>query len=1066
MRGARLLGLAALLISAAAAAEEAAPRFTLRVGDHPGFGRVVLDVPSGTAPRYSVERNGERLRLRLPADAVVDVSKVRRVPRNVAALLPEQEGLAIALRGEQVRVRHYLLDSRIVIDLHDASGTDTPRPATPPRDGSRTARNEPHTETTSGVPRTRSGTLPAAAATLSTTALPAAMAPSDATAQVATPPHAPLVAQASTPATDAASSATPAAATRRPRDAGGTSARGAGSGSAASSARDEPVPVLQEGLTAAARTAEAPRPDPTADARLPAAASGIPLASAVLATAVEAGAGQGAEPPPAVRLAPADATAVRLVFGPRGQPPAMVLPFGEEAGIAVLRRGETILVVLDVPRPLNLAALRGDPVFAGTEARTVAGGTVLSLRLAAPAGLTVRRRDGAWTLTPNPAVPAPPDQPGIEVRTDAAGRHLLLPAPNAGRIVAVNDPETGLPLLVGTVRDAGLAVPQLRRLPEVDLLPTLVGLAALARSDRITLRVTPEGIAIATATGSLALDAAVTAMELAPGMTRLFAFPSLPVAMLFDRLRGEQAAIRAAPPLARAPLRRAAAETLLALGLPHEAQGMLAIALSEDPAAAEDPILAALSGAAALIAGRPSEAEGLSRDDLPARDETILWRGLRDAVRGEMRNAASALAATLPLVLTYPEGLRARLLAPVAEALAEGGEVAALRRLVAGGVNRPELALARARLDEAEGRRDEALNGYAQVAEGRDRRARAQALGRATEARLAAGSLTPAEAAQALEASLFAWRGDAWEINQRLRIAALRQEAGDLLGAMALLRETEQLFPETREAVRPRIEAVFLEALAREAPLAAVALHDAHPDLLPPDARGEAALITLAERLLALDLPGRAAVLLRGAMDRAAAGSPQRAELGLRLAEVHLSEGEAAAALAALSASSADALPAPLARMRAIAAARAESRLGNGAAAIAGLRALGTEGTEPLAELLAAARDWAGAARAQATHLEATLPPLPAPLRDEDRRGVLRLAALMALSGEAEGLRHLAATQGTRMAEGPLADAFAALTADPLQGVADLPRLQRELRLFRELPGRLEALRAPRLATR
>ena len=42
-----------------------------------------------------------------------------------------------------------------------------------------------------------------------------------------------------------------------------------------------------------------------------------------------------------------------------------------------------------------------------------------------------------------------------------------------------------------------------------------------------------------------------------------------------------------------------------------------------------------------------------------------------------------------------------------------------------------------------------------------------------------------------------------------------------------------------------------------------------------------------------------------------------------------------------------------------------------------------------------------------------------------------------------------------------LAEAFAVLTSDPLRGVADLPRLQREIGVLRQLPSRLEALRGP-----
>jgi hypothetical protein len=69
------------------------------------------------------------------------------------------------------------------------------------------------------------------------------------------------------------------------------------------------------------------------------------------------------------------------------------------------------------------------------------------------------------------------------------------------------------------------------------------------------------------------------------------------------------------------------------------------------------------------------------------------------------------------------------------------------------------------------------------------------------------------------------------------------------------------------------------------------------------------------------------------------------------------------------------------------------------------------------------------------------------------------------LAGDAAGLaalRPLAA----RLPAGPLAEGFGALTAEALKGLADLPRLSREQQLFRNLPRRLEALRAGAPVTR
>ena len=111
-------------------------------------------------------------------------------------------------------------------------------------------------------------------------------------------------------------------------------------------------------------------------------------------------------------------------------------------------------------------------------------------------------------------------------------------------------------------------------------------------------------------------------------------------------------------------------------------------------------------------------------------------------------------------------------------------------------------------------------------------------------------------------------------------------------------------------------------------------------------------------------------------------------------------------------------------------------------------------------------QDWISAAAAFAGHLRDVLPPAPAPLDDAQRRLVLRQAALLVLAGEEAALAAWRGDFASRLQGGPLAEAFTLLTADQQRGLADLPRLQRELQLFRSMPSRLEALRAGGPVTR
>jgi hypothetical protein len=478
--------------------------------------------------------------------------------------------------------------------------------------------------------------------------------------------------------------------------------------------------------------------------------------------------------------------------------------------------------------------------------------------------------------------------------------------------------------------------------------------------------------------------------------------------------------------------------------------------MRDDPRAAQDPWARALHGAAALTAGRVGEADGLLDARLPETDELALWRGLLAAARGE--DGAARIAAAAPLLRIWPEPLRSRFGPLAAEALAAGGEADAARRLLAGQEASPRYALARARLLEDSGEREAAIAAYEDVVAGRDRRRRADAMRRLAELRLATGALDAAGAAAAMEAVLAGWRGDARERDTRIRLAELRLLAGDPRGAFDALREAEQHFPDAVATLRPRQAEALLAAIRHEPPIAAVALFDTHAALLPAGEPAERALVTLAERLAALDLADRARRVLGQAVARAAPGEP-RARLGLAQARLALGANDAGGARAALADTDAEGLPDDLRGERIRQDARALAAMGALDQAAERFREAGPAALPELAELLAARQDWPGASAALGAYLAATIP-AAGDLDDEARRLLARHAALLALAGDEAGLAALRAAEAGRMRGGAYGDAFAVITAERIGGVADLPRLRRELEVARAFPSRLDGLRA------
>ena len=846
---------------------------------------------------------------------------------------------------------------------------------------------------------------------------------------------------------------------------------GAEAGTAAPAARPPPTappPRDATPLPSQAATASAPAP-PVADVSRPGpgpntGASPQVAPASTPPTPVVTPSPPPAPPPAPAQVQPAPAARPLVVVPPRRTTPvallaegrAISLDLGAETSAAVFRHGDWVIAVFDRPEALDLSQLQGSAIFRSMEARQTGDATILQMRLAAPGTLRPRRDGNAWVMEAfRDAVDANRALTAIAPELDQGPPvRLVLRAARPGRSVNVLDPETGSPLLVGTLREAGQAVAIGRRQPEFQLLPAMLGVAVLPKGDNIQLRALNDRFILqASGMDSLRLgaDAGREPLAEAATLSRIMDLPSANAATLLERLRTASANITEAGPLGRSEARRHAAETLLALGMAQEAQAMATLALQEDPRAGADARLITVQAAAALVAGREAEARQLENPQMPSSDETTLWRGFLAAARGDHAVAGPAIAASLPLLLSYPRPLAQRLIPIAMESLAAAGELTAANRLGDADPDNPSLHLARGMVAEADGRIEDALTAYRQAIQGRDRLRRARAIRRSVELRLAVGQLDAAGATAELEAALFAWRGDADEMNARIRLAELQREAGNGRAAFELLQETQRFFPERENDLRPHLRAAFAAALQSAPPLTAAAFYDAHPEFLSEDAAGIRSVLVLADRLAALDLVDRASAVLRDALGRLT-DPAARKPVSTKLAALRLSEGDAPGALAALDAATegnGEEVERSILRGRALA------RAGNRRVAEGVLSELGDDGAEALAEIRAEVQDWSGAASAMMQHIGAKIPPAPAPLSPAMRRDLARAAAYAAMGNDTNALAQLRDNYGARMQGGPLAEAFALLTSESLRGVQDLPRLQREISQLRLLPQRL-----------
>ena len=838
-----------------------------------------------------------------------------------------------------------------------------------------------------------------------------------------------------------------------------------------------PTPTPPAEKTAAKTEKPAPKPEkPTVVARAPAAppnpspptpapvaappptpivvAAALPTPPST-ATPKEAAAPppeQGAQTPTTKPGEPVALIARRTTPPPGVDGVAFTVPFAATVGAAMFVRGDRAFVVFDERRPIDMAALRADTPFSSATVRLSQAATLIQFTLPADKNAALVQTPLGWTVAAVSV--APPIQPIYPSLTD--GR-MNFPADKPSEVVSIADPETNATLLVGTQRRPGQAIPAARRTVEFILPRTLQGVVVEPLADSIALRVTPGGFALTGPASGLNIvppSARGDAMAAAAKLSRRFEFSTAPAEDLLRQLSRQISAAANAPARARGPLRQAAAQTMLSLGMSAEAQALLRVTAGQDPKEAASAETIGSLAIASLLAGRPDDAAGIADPALNGTDDVLFWRGIRTAMQKDgTPEAVTAFAATGPLALTFPPPIRDRVLALVVETLIEGGDLASATRLLNQRKDDPQLAYARALRAQAEGDVETALKLLDEVAAGRDQLARAKAAWRAVELRLSSHKIDNAQAADALDKLMYVWRGDRRDLALRERLAELRQMSGAWKPALSILRQAEADFPDRAQRLKGRMRSVFATMLDGDAaekipPLEFIAMAEQNADLMPDGSNNEALDERLADRLLALELPKRAEVLLDRLMLGAQAGE-KRAGYGARLASLRLREGDPAGALTALVASSAGAVPQDLARQRVVIAASAHARQGNVAGAVALLEPIKSAATdEARASILEQANDWAGATRALSDLVEHIVPETGA-LAEQHKRALLRLATAAARANDSETLARLRAGQTPRMGDGPMADMFRLLTAEPVRGAEDLPRAAQEAGLAR-----------------
>lgn len=955
------------------------PTIVVRTGEHPGFSRIVFDWVETVA--YQIHREGGDVIVAFDRQADFDLSRLRPQPaRWIDFVLPSAtaEGAVVRLGvGEDARLRHLRVGEKVVVDIY---ASRRPRPK---------AKKAPPASVADPIE-------PATPVTHS------AGAGNDIALEPAAAAAAPLVPEASHPDVAAPASTPAAPVTMQPPDPASITA----AQSAVQSALPPAVPIPENG-----------------DERR-----------------TKSGADSPSAPWQALRFA-----------------------WPEPTAAAVFRRGGWIWIVFDrASDPSVLASARG----AGKALQQLPHDRATILRLADAPGLDpVAERDGfSWIIRPAPS-PTTPRQPiAPEVETDPAVR-VLLRVEGAGPSVTVADPEMGDTLMIVPLIPPGRGIAHGYEYPQFGLLQTAQGIVIVPRADDLQLASLDDGIAIS-GTGGLHVSPVSQAerdrarLRSATHLTRVFDPESWPEERSGDSFLARERELRQAAAAASDAERD---EALLALAHFYLAHGLAtecvaALAQSQGGLRDAEKIarLRLLRGACSMLMGRLDEARiDLSDASLDGVDEGALWRAALDALQGNGKAASAELLRTGPIALGYSSPVRAPLLRVVVEAALAADDqgtaqayLDALRSEPSGGISRGHLALLEGRLRALEGDHDGAVAKWAEAEQSNDRWSRAEAAFDRIRAQIERNEITAKDAIEALEALRYAWRGGGFEFTLLRQLAGLYGDLGDHRRQLTALRQAASSFPE-----HPQVAEVVAEMTAMfeklylgggadaMAPLSAIALFDEFRELTPAGDRGNEMMRRLADRLVAVDLLDRAALLLEEQVRHRLHGTEQ-AKVGARLALVYLLDQKPEQALKALDASATAEMSADLVRQRHHLKARALADLRRFDEALLLL----ADDLSPDADLIRSDVFWQNQDWKQADQVLARLAfhagARPGqPLDDTQARYVLNRAVSLTLAADEAGLARLRQDHGREMETSPYGDAFRLIASTRTESTTDVRAL-------------------------
>lgn len=766
--------------------------------------------------------------------------------------------------------------------------------------------------------------------------------------------------------------------------------------------------------------------------------------SVVEALKVPASAGPAGEvggAPNLTALAPETATKVTPFVNVVGSTLRVVFPFEQDTPAAVFRRGDTVWMVFDTTAGITPPAGSEELDALANRFSVVAAGDtqVVRIDLNQDRLASLGSEGMAWVLSLGDMVLTPTEPIQLSRRRDVEGFfEMVANIARPGRVHDFRDPDVGDMLKVVTAYPPARGITRALDYVEFSALRSVHGLVIKPETDRLAMAIDNDLAVISTPGGLTvsALDGPRT-LEANPEGTR-GSFVDLarleePDARAFG-LRRDELLVTAseAEGAQRDVARLELAQYYLANQLSYEAIGILRVLRGELQSSDLTRELRLNMAIADTMAYRPKDALAILSGSATAQDaDALFWRTIARADSYDFKGARSDGLEAASVANSYPAWARNRFYFAAIRAAVETDDGAMAERLL-GDVNFASLNgeeaslyhLMSGRIDEINGRTDEAIDTYGQVIAADIRPTRAEAVYRTLALLDQAGRLDPGKAAQTLAAEALLWRGNPLEADMQRLLAALYFREGDYRQGFEVVKQAVGTYPDgtatnaMRDAAQAEFATLFLDGKADTlGAVEALGLYYDFRHLTPPGRRGDEMIRNLARRLVRVDLLPQATQLLEYQLENRLRGVA-RTQVATDLAVIYVADRRPQEALRVLNETRLPGLPDSLDRQRRLLEARAMIDLGRDVLALDMLRDL--DGRD--VSLLRIDAHWKSRRYVEASEMLEALYSAPGQadaLGQPERMSVIKAAVGYVMANDTLGLSRLRSKFADRMVTSP-----------------------------------------------